>query len=203
AVLGRPTHLPSRGRRARGPQTKAAGRGARSRESRLWVRCHQDLPAAPAGRRWVYVFDREGDTTEALDAFPRQGKHYVVRSHSNRRIRLGHDGAGVPAKLHDYLGTQPAQGQRGVAVPAHDGQRAREAACGVAWPAVRIGPPRQPRGEHGREPLPIWAVRVWELEPPAGVKPLEWRLITNVAVATAADAQERVDWYELRWPAEE
>jgi Transposase DNA-binding len=202
-VLGLANQLLFQRRRAPARQSKAASRRARGRQSRLWVRCHQDLPAAPAGRRWVYVFDREGDTTEALDAFPRQGKHYVVRSHSNRRILLGHDGAGVPAKLHDHLGTLPAQSRRVVAVPAHDGQPARQATCGVAGAAVRIRPPRQARGEHGQEPLPVWALRVWELEPPVGVKPLEWRLITNVAVVTAADAQERVDWYELRWPAEE
>jgi hypothetical protein len=143
------------------------------------------------------------DTTEALDALRCQGKHDVIRSHSNRRIQLGHEGPGPLAKLHDHLRALPAAGHREIRVPAQDGQPARQAVCGVAWAAVRMLPPRQARGEHGREPLPVGALRVWELQPPAGTKPVEWLLLTNVAVAAEADAQQRLDWYELRWQVEE
>ncbi len=203
AVLGLANQVLFRRRRARPGESKAASRRRADRQSRLWVRCHQDLPAAPDGRLWVYVFDREGDTTEALDALARQGKHYVIRSHSNRWVLLGHDGPGPKAKLHDHLRALPATGGRVVPVPAQDGQPARRAACGLAWAAVRIVPPRQPRGEHGQEPLPVWALRVWELQPPAGAEPVEWLLLTNVAVTAEVEAQQRLDWYELRWQAEE
>jgi Transposase DNA-binding len=202
-VLGLANQLLFRRRRVRRRERKASSRRRADRQSRLWVRCHQDLPAAPEGRLWVYVFDREGDTTEALDALGRQGKHYVIRSHCNRRIQLGHEGPGPLAKLHDHLRALPAAGQREIRVPAQHGQPARPAVCGVAWAAVRILPPRQARGEHGREPLPVWALRVWELQPPAGAQPVEWLLLTNVAVATEADAQQRLHWYELRWQVEE
>jgi hypothetical protein len=202
-VFGLANQVLFRRRRARKGESKAASRRRADRQSRLWVRCHQDLPAAPAGRQWVYVFDREGDTTEALDALGRQGKQYVLRSHSNRRILLGHTGPGPQAKLHDHLRTLPAVGRREVRVPAQDGQPARQAVCGVAWAAVQILPPRQARGEHGREPLLVWGLRVWELQPPPGAKPVEWLLLTNIAVATEAEAQQRLDWYELRWQVEE
>jgi len=202
-VLGLANQVLFRRRRARRGERKAASRRRADRQSRLWVRCHQELPAAPDGRLWVYVFDRAGDTTEALDALGRQGKHYVIRSHSNRRLLLGHEGPSPTAKLHDHLRALPAAGRRVVRVPAQDGQPARQAVCGVAWAAVRILPPRQARGEHGREPLPVWALRVWELQPLAGAKPVEWLLLTNVAVAAEAEAQQRLDWYELRWQAEE
>jgi hypothetical protein len=49
----------------------------------------------------------------------------------------------------------------------------------------------------------VWVVRVWEPDPPAGVEPVEWFLLTNVAVKSAADAWERVDWYCVRWVIEE
>jgi hypothetical protein len=202
-VLGLANQVLFRRRRARRGESKAASRRRADRQSRLWVRCHQELPAAPDGRHWVYVFDREGDTTEALDALGRQGKHYVIRSHSNRRILLGHEGSSPTAKLHDHLRELPAASRREVRVPAQDGQPARQAVCGVAWAAVRLLPPRQARGTHGREPLPVWALRVWELQPPAGAKPVHWLLLTNVAVAAAAAAQQRLDWYELRWQVEE
>src|SRR5262249_49246472 len=45
--------------------------------------------------------------------------------------------------------------------------------------------------------------RVWEPNPPKGVKAVEWFLLTNVAVGSATDAWERVDWYCMRWVIEE
>ena len=68
---------------------------------------------------------------------------------------------------------------------------------------LRIRPPREARGEHGRALLTVWAVRVWEPNPPAGVEALEWILLTNVPVNDVADAWERVDWYKRRWILED
>lgn len=47
--------------------------------------------------------------------------------------------------------------------------------------------------------VPVWAVAVREETPPASVaEPLDWLLLTTVAVLTPADALERVDWYICR-----
>ena len=64
-------------------------------------------------------------------------------------------------------------------------------------------PPRQPRGDHDARPLAVWGVRAWEADPPGGVVPIEWFLVTNVPVAQEAHAWERVDWYTVRWVIEE
>jgi hypothetical protein len=37
---------------------------------------------------------------------------------------------------------------------------------------------------------------------PAGVKPIEWRLLTNRAAASAAEVAELIDWYRARWEIE-
>src|SRR3954463_11410473 len=48
------------------------------------------------------------------------------------------------------------------------------------------------------------ALRVWEPDPPKGVKePLEWLLLTNVDVRSNEQARERVGWYEWRPAVEE
>jgi hypothetical protein len=44
----------------------------------------------------------------------------------------------------------------------------------------------------------LWAVQVQEVEPSAGVEPIEWLLLTTVVVQTVADAIERVAWYACR-----
>jgi len=185
-------------------EKKSARRKRTTRESRLWKQGSEALPAAPEGRLWVDVADRGADTTEFLDFEAAQGKRYLVRSQHNRWVLQGHDGETERVKIHDWLRTLPEAGQRTVNVPARGGQPARTATVGVAWAPVRVLPPRQARGDEQGTPLAVWAVRVWELDPPAHVKePLEWILLTNVPVETFEDACERLDWYACRWIIEE
>ena len=41
-----------------------------------------------------------------------------------------------------------------------------------------------------------------EVEPPAGDKPIEWRLLTNLPVDTLEQAARMIDWYRARWEIE-
>ena len=41
-----------------------------------------------------------------------------------------------------------------------------------------------------------------ETEPPAGDKPIEWRLLTNLPVETLEQAAPMIDWYRARWEIE-
>ena len=185
-------------------EKKSARLRRATRESRLWKQGSEAFPAAAAGRLWVDVADRGADTTEFLDFEESHNKKYLVRSQHNRWVLQGHDGETQRAKIHDWLRSLPEAGRRTVKVPARGGQAARTATVGVAWAPVRVLPPRQPRGEERGMPLAVWAVRVWELDPPAHVKePLEWILLTNVPVRTFEDACERLDWYARRWIIEE
>jgi hypothetical protein len=185
-------------------EKKSSRRARATRESRLWKRGSEAIPAAPAGRVWVDVADRGADTTEFLDFEESQGKKYVVRSQHDRWVLPGHDGVTDRVKLHDWLGSLPEAGRRTVDVSARQRQPARMATVGVAWAPVRVLPPRQARGDERGTPLAVWGVRAWELDPPAqGEEPLEWILLTTVPVQTFEDACERLDWYGCRWIIEE
>jgi hypothetical protein len=202
-VLGLAHQILHRRRRVPAGETRAQRRQRPDRESRLWKTASQALPPPPAGRTWVDVADRGADLLEFLDYEEQAGKQYVVRSQHNRRVEIVGENGPAAVKLHDHLRTLPAHGTKTVAVAAGPGRAARTATVGVAWVALRLLPPPQPRGEARREPLRVWALRVWELEPPADVTGLEWMLLTNVPVHSMADACERVDWYGCRWVIEE
>ena len=49
----------------------------------------------------------------------------------------------------------------------------------------------------------VTAVRVWQVNPPAGEKPLEWLQATNAPGVGAPGAWERADGYAKRWAVEE
>jgi hypothetical protein len=192
-------HLAKRPKRVK-QESRAQTRARADRESRCWKRASQELPAAPAGKCYVEVADRGADVLEFLDFVQSQQKQYLVRSNHNRLICLEN---GEKTKLHDFARRLPEGGRRTVEV-AGTGKRApRTATVAVAWAKVTLLVPKQPRGEIRGVPLTTWVVRVWEIDPPAGVEPLEWILLTNVPVENFADACERIDWYGCRWVIEE
>jgi Transposase DNA-binding len=187
AVLGLVAQLLFRRRRTKLSRARVRALPADRRQSGLWVRATDGLEGPPPGARWVRVFDREGDTDEVLD----DPRDYLIRSRTNRRVRLG-PGADAPeGRLHAHLRVRPAVGFREVQVGAAPGRAARVARCAVSFAPVWV------RG------AAAFGVRVWEPEPPAGSEAVEWLLLSDVPVETAADACERIDWYECRWVVEE
>ena len=184
------------------------------RQSRLWMRGREAVGDFPTGKRVIDLVDRGGDTFEFLDFEHAHGYDYVARAKSNRAALVGHQEGGEDErkiKLFVHLRSLPGAGRRPQGVPprpAKAGEAARpgrDTELAVAWAAVTLPPPvpSRARGEHRQVPLKLWAVRVWEPEPPEGAEALEWVLLTDVAVVEAKDAWQRVDWYEWRWPAME
>lgn len=82
-------------------------------------------------------------------------------------------------------------------------RQARTANMAVAFAPVRIQPSKKKTGIYGKQPLAVWVVRVWELDPPKGQERLEWVLLTNEPVRSFEDAYRVVGWYECRWIIEE
>jgi Transposase DNA-binding len=203
-------------------ESVAARRERETRESLLWLkgcaavheRCAAFGPALE-GHLEVDLFDRGGDTFENLDAEDVAGRTYVCRSNHNRSIYIGHEDETREGLLHDYARSLPEAGRHSVAVPAREAKpakdgkparpkaAARTATVAVAWAAVQIKAPHVKRGKHRNGPLKVWVVRVWEIDPPANVEPLEWLLLSNRAVTTYADACQVIRWYEERWTIED
>lgn len=181
-------------------ETQQQRRQRESRESRLWVKGAEDLPA---DRRLVDVCDQGSDTFEFLEAETHSGRRFVIRSKYSRKIQVGHDPAARFDRLREYLRGLPAMGGRVADLQAHKNRQKRRARLLVSAAAVLVHRPHAKAGNHGDEPLKMWAVRVWEVHTPKGEKPVEWFLLTNEPVTTLADADRVMKWYQLRWIIEE
>jgi hypothetical protein len=202
-VLGLVNQILHRRRLVGHKEKLKAKRDRADRESRLWVDGLQGIGPAPAGCRWVHVADRGADTFEFFARLRADGHGFVVRSRTERVIRRGHDANGPKDSLHAYARTLTPRQQHEIVVSARPGQPQRKAMVAVAFAPVLLWMPRLRRGEYEKHPLPLWVVRVSEVNPPAHVDPLEWILLTNQGVASIEDAWERVSWYECRWVIEE
>ena len=181
-------------------ETKEQSRQRQSRESRLWPDGTRDLPA---DRRLIVVCDRGGDTFEELAHEQQSGRRFVIRSRHNRRVLTGHAGRGRKQYLESTLRRQAALGTFTLEVAASASRPARTAELCISYAAVRLVPPKQKRGEYGNQPIAVWAVRVWEPDPPRGAEGLEWILLTNEPISAFEDAWRVIEWYECRWVVEE
>jgi hypothetical protein len=184
-------------------ESKTAGRKRKSRESRLWPDGTNPLPQT---KKLIVVCDRGGDTFEELEHEQLAQRGFVVRSAKDRWALPQHTdlGARLPQqKLYDLTRAAAAVGSYEVQVAATEKRVARTAQVCFSFTAVRLVPPKQPRGEHSQEPLAVWVVRAWESNPPAGNEPLEWFLLTNSPVTTVVTARQLISWYECRWVIEE
>ena len=74
---------------------------------------------------------------------------------------------------------------------------------------VELGRPRYEQDHSLPKTVRLRVVEAREVNPPAGVEPLHWRLLTTHAIADATGAWQtlgsspRADWYRLRWVIEQ
>jgi hypothetical protein len=195
AVLGLTSQILHRRACAPKNETPKQCRERADRESRLWVQGAQASGPAPAGVRCIDVSDSLSDTFEYMAFAAATGRRFVLRQKEDRRLA-------TPLAGQHYLKAAvralPAQAERPLRVLASPGRSARQTTVRVAFAPVHLAVPGERHGDYVARPLQVWAVRVWEPTPPAGEDLLEWVLLTNVPVECAADAQQRVAWYEKR-----
>jgi hypothetical protein len=196
-VLRRPAPQ-SNGRRQSSSQ-----RQHRERESRLWKQGFAGVGAAPKGVYWIDVCDRGADIFEALHAAVALGHHALIRACQDRCVQVERDGQKQPDYLMQVARRLPAQAADVVAVAGKGGRPAREAQVRLAACPVWIEPPKHMPGHRDCAPVQVWVERIWEVEAPAGVVPLEWVLLSTLPAGTEEELRTRRDWYARRWTTAE
>ena len=90
-------------------EKKGAGRARATRESRLWLRGTEHLPAVP----WlVDVCDRGADTFEFLEYECHNGRRFLIRSAYNRQAFVGHTETAHVQQLHEIVRRASSLGTR-------------------------------------------------------------------------------------------
>lgn len=145
--------------------------------------------------RVIELTDAEGDVYEFLQYKREQGHRYVVRISQNRAL------SGEDRKLWAHLAEQSELTRMCVDVPQRGGRKARQASVALRSATMCLRPPWRADGKLSA--MTQSAVLAMEIDPPADVKPLCWRLYTSEAVATAAQAKQVVGYYRCRWRVEE
>jgi hypothetical protein len=167
------------------------------KESERWittaVRAQQVLAEAAMV---TVVSDREGDFYAEWATVPGPNFHLLTRVMQDRRLADG-------GNLYAAGASFPVAGTAAIELRG----RGPKEPSRQAHLTLRFGPVvlQRPQGSDRRLPksVPLNLVEVVELDPPAGVEPVHWRLLTTHDVDTAAAAWQIVEWYKARWTIEQ
>jgi hypothetical protein len=177
---------------AREPKDKDGNRPG-IKESVRWVEGYERLaemaPQLP-GTRLVYLADREADIMELMRRAGALGTpvDWLLRSQHNRTLSGGD-------KLWSRVMASAPLGELRFVMASRQGQHAREVVQQVWAQTLEL-----PDGK-GRF-VQASCIVAREMEPAAGDKPVEWRLLTNLPVSSLEQAAQMIDWYRSRWEIE-
>lgn len=181
-----------------GQKHKRRQLGFEEKESVKWLRSLEAaarIQSQCPQTRIVSVGDREADIYELFVwATEQTGRpELLIRAEHNRRVREEH------GYLWEQLAAQPLAGIKAVRVPRRANRPARTAELEVRFGSVALRAPKT----RGRLPdVRLWAVWAREADPPPGIEPVEWMLLTTVSVENFVQASEKLEWYTRRWGIE-
>ena len=184
---------------------------------------HQRTVAEKETRHWIEAraairegFGREAPDTQlvllhdsATDAWPVLVEAMAQDAHAREItvLRAAHDRRasaepGSPSHLWSLLLRAPDRWTIRMRIPPRDGHPARRAKLEIRARPVTLDLRLKPSRVH--LPVELWAVRVHEVgRLPAGVKRLEWVLLTDWPLRTRAAVLTAIRWYTLRWRVED
>lgn len=181
-------------------QARVAPRRQRTledKESMRWLAgCEAAAKTLAGAASVVMVADRESDLY-ALFARRPDRLDLIVRAGQDRGLEQG-------GLLSAALDKSEALHRSAVQVaPRGPGDKGRIAKVELRAATVRIKRPRVGPSRALAETIELGLVEAREVDAPKANTPLLWRLLTTLPVATAADAEQVVRLYRLRWRIEQ
>lgn len=144
-------------------------------------------------RHIVTVADREADIYDLLATPRREAHDFLIRSAQNRVVN--HE----KRKLREAIKSEAVMGTTQIEIGRRGNKKARTAILSVRYKTLEVKPPQNRRKSEGLQPIPLQVLFVEEIEAPAGENPINWLLLTTLAVDCFEDALKCLRWYTYRW----
>jgi hypothetical protein len=184
----------------RGGKKNLRARAFADKESRRWIdfTCTAAEMVAHGAARVTVITDREGDIYEEFACRPAEVE-LLIRANHDRALKDG-------GTLYDCMEGVPELGRETVDLPAKPGQPARQAVVALRVREVSLKRPRRKcPGEEAKLPKEVilHLVEAREIDPPASVAPIHWRLFTTHRAETLEEARQITRLYRQRWTIEQ
>jgi hypothetical protein len=200
-------------------RTERRAKPIEDKESIRWVEGYraacQVAQAAP-GTHIVSLADSEADIYELILAGQavEEGRKasFIIRACQNRALAPADETSSASQKLlRDQVASTPVLAQRTIEIRGRDPKskddrkrrqprEPRTAEVTVQAARVKLRGPSRPGGKLAD--VEVNAVLVSEPNPPPGVEPIEWLLLTDLPIGTKDDVLRVINYYTCRWQIE-
>ena len=170
------------------------------KESSKWQKgCAESEATLSEANIIIHIQDREGDIYDQIADFNNDKRiFHIIRSRYDRVTKDGN-------KISEHLKKSPVIGRYRFEVSAdsHSKRKKRIAELEVRSVMVILNRPERASNSLPEESKTITVIQEKEANPPKGVEPLCWRLLTSCIIADFEDVLQVIDWYSARWAIEE
>ncbi|KAF3883932.1 MULTISPECIES: IS4 family transposase [Nostocales] len=177
-----------------GISKKRHQRETAEKESQRWLDTEQAIhQLIPPEKIVVTVADSEADIFDLFNQERAQNFHLLIRGTHNRKV--DHN-----AKyLHEAINATPARGELKVEVNRSPQQHWRIAHLTIRFATLDIAVPSNHIRRKQLNPVKLQVILAREENPPEGVSPISWLLLTSLEIKSLEDAARCVRWYTYRW----
>ena len=170
------------------------------KESKRWIEAAETAAEALAdASSLIMVGDRENDIYQAFTRRPDK-VDVIARARGDRKLA---DKSSLFAAVDALAPACEIEVMVAPSRPRPLGAKGRKARLAVSFGKVCIAKPKNARAAEDPKTCELHVVVAREIDPPEGVEPVKWRLLTTLAVESVEDAKEIIRLYRLRWRIEE
>lgn len=186
------------------------------KESYKWIKALEEVHALKSeGVEIITLTDREADFYEYLQTVDRLQEKVVLRARYDRKLteeqgEVDEGNEENKKSMWEFMLAQPICFKEQVEISRNyvhskgkNQNRLRESR--VAEVEVRVGQVtfNPPNYNKKNPPITCNLIFIKEVNPPEGMIPLEWMLITNLPISTNEEISKIIGYYRTRWTIEE
>ena len=169
-------------------------RETKDKESQRWLDGYQKTEKViPHSIEVVTITDREGDIFDLLAIKRSENSHLLIRATHNRKVN--HE----TKYLHSAITQTQSCGVLCVEIKRNPEQQSRTATLTLRTARFSIQPPLHHKQRSKLQPVSLQIILAQEENPPSGIAPISWLLLTTLEVNGFDDVVRCVRWYGYRW----
>lgn len=195
------------------PRAKRYRRSDPGKESGRWWEMVHSVRKELGEKEVIHVMDREGDFYELFSQMEKSGERFVVRLCQDRRIESDTEKGRISEvlKSSEVVTTREVELSkrrkdkhgRKTTKSGHSPRKKRVATLSIRAEKMTIKRPFQNASSDSLPRIEVSVVHVFEIDPPEGQEPVDWKLITTESIENEEKILRIVDIYRRRWLIEE
>lgn len=147
----------------------------------------------------VTVADKEADIYDLFMLPRRPNSEFLIRANHDRIVNKPTDEDQQLERLQQAMRQVSPCGQLILELRRHPEREARTVTLTLCATTLQLQPPQSHLQRKHLKPVSVQVILAQEHNPPPGVEPVRWLLLTTLAVTRFEDVVQCLRWYSYRW----